>query len=181
MKSTVVYIHGWGSSPTTGTAVDIKKAFSKENFKCPHLDYTQDPILIQKHMDKLGKSLMLTNDSIVVGSSAGGFWADYIGSIYGIKTVLVNPSLHPSVNFRKYNLPGGYYTKYSELEKFVKQHARHHIVAFVGEKDDIVPRSHVTSHYKNPIVLKGEGHRLNDLSPVVKMISSMIGNFPEHH
>lgn len=179
MKTTIVYIHGWGSSPQGATAVDLKNHFSEENFISPHIDYTRDPDLIKKQMDSLGKILM-KKDAVVIGSSAGGFWADYIGSIYGIKTVLINPSLRPATNFIKYNLPDNYYTKYSKLQNDIKDHARHHIVAFAGEKDDIVPLSHIQTHYKNPIMLKGEGHRLKDLSPIIEMIKSMIGNFPEH-
>lgn len=180
MKSTIVYLHGWGSTPQSTTAQDIKKAFPKETFLCPQIHHDKDPKEIQKQMDALGKKLMGHHDAIVVGSSAGGFWADYIGSVYGIKTVLVNPSLHPSVNFKKYNLPEGHYKTYAQIEKYVKSHHRHHMVAFAGEKDDVVPMDHVTTHYKNPIVLKGEGHRLSNLKPVVKMVQSMIGNFAEH-
>lgn len=179
MKTTIVYIHGWGSSPQSQTALDIKKSFPDEIFICPHIDHSQDPDIIRHQMDDLGKKLM-QRDAIVVGSSAGGFWADYIGCIYGIKTVLINPSLRPELNFRKYNLPEEYYEKYKRIKAYIKNHSRHHMVAFAGEKDDVVPMSHVQTYYKNPIVLKGEGHRLSNLDPVVKMVQSMVGNFPEH-
>lgn len=180
MKSNIVYIHGWGSSPKSSTAIEIKSAFPNETFMCPKVDHSQSPKVTQAQMDKLGKSLMNHPDAVVVGSSAGGFWADYIGSVYGIKTVLINPSLHPSSNFKKFNLPDAYYKEYAEIEKFVKSHHRHHMVAFAGEKDDVVPMKLVKTHYKKPIVLKDEGHRLKDMSPVVKMIQAMIGNNPEH-
>jgi predicted esterase YcpF (UPF0227 family) len=131
-------------------------------------------------MNKLAKTLDKHSDVIIVGSSAGGFWADYLGSVYMFKTVLVNPSLRPSKNYKKYNLPGEYYTKYQQLQDWLASHARHHMVAFAGDKDEVVPTEHVKSHYKNPIMLKGEGHRLKNMTPVVKMVQSMIGNYPEH-
>jgi predicted esterase YcpF (UPF0227 family) len=180
MKSVIVYIHGMGSSSQGDTAKNIKKSFPKEQVVCPNIDHMSDPDKIRSQMDILGIALKHHSDAIVVGSSAGGFWADYIGSVYGIKTVLVNPSLKPSVNYKKYNLPKEYYDKYSNIQSFIRSHARHHMVAFVGDKDDVVPIEHVTSHYKTPHVLKGEGHRLKNLSPVVKMISSMVGNIPEY-
>lgn len=181
MKSLIVYVPGWGSSPNSETANKIKAAFPNETFMCPIVNHHDtSPKVTQAQMDALGKSLMNRHDAVIVGSSAGGFWADYVGSVYGIKTVLINPSLHPSSNFKKYNLPDLFYKEYAEIEKFVKSHHRHHMVAFAGDKDDVVPMKLVKTHYKNPVVLKDEGHRLKDLSPVVKMIQAMIGNNPEH-
>lgn len=180
MKSTVVYIHGYGSSPASDTAKHLKEAFPTEKFVCPHIDHSQDPDKIKAQMDKLAKQLTNHDDVVVVGSSAGGFWADYLGSVYGFKTVLVNPSLRPATNYKKYNLPSEYYDKYALMQDWIKKHARHHMVAFAGDKDDVVPLEHVKTHYKNPIMLKGEGHRLKNMTPVVKMVQSMIGNFPEH-
>jgi predicted esterase YcpF (UPF0227 family) len=181
MKSTIVYIHGYGSGPTGSTAQDIKKSFPSEKFLSPKIDHSQDPDLIKAQMDKLAKTLTNHNDVIIVGSSAGGFWADYLGAVYGFKTVLVNPSLRPATNYKKYNLPAEYYEKYIKLQDWLKHHTRHHMVAYAGDKDEVVPLEHVKTHYKNPIMLKGEGHRLKNMTPVVKMIQSMIGNFPEHN
>ena len=169
MKTTIVYIHGYGSSPASDTAQQIKKSFLTEKFVCPHIDHSSDPDKIRAQMDKLAKTLDKHNDVIVVGSSAGGFWADYLGSVYRFKT-----------NYKKYNLPDEYYTKYQQLQDWLKTHSRHHMIAFAGDKDEVVPTEHVKSHYKNPIMLKGEGHRLKNMTPVVKMVQSMIGNFPEH-
>lgn len=180
MKTTIVYLHGYGSSPESETAKAIKLAFPDEDFFCPHIDHSDDPLDNYIKMCKLGFDLV-EKDSIIIGSSAGGFWADLIGSSFRIKTILINPSLLPSINFRKYNLQEEYYRDYEFLESLTKTASRHHIVTFVGENDDVVPLSHIQTHYKNPIVLKGEGHRLNDLSQIIDMIKSMIGNFPEHN
>ena len=72
------------------------------------------------------------------------------------------------------------YDDYEFLQDLTIDFTRRNIVAFVGENDDVVPVSHVHTHYKTPIILKGEGHRLNDLYPIIDMIKSMVGNFPEH-
>ena len=181
MNSTIVYIHGYGSSPASSTAQHLQQSFPGEDFVCPSIDHSKDPSDIKAQIDDLAKFLLDQNDPIVVGSSAGGFWADYLGSEYGIKTVLVNPSLRPSTNYKKYNLPASHYDKYKKLEDALKNHQRHHMVAFVGDNDDVVPTQHVTDVYKKPIVLKGEGHRLKDMTPVVDMVRSMIGNYPEHN
>lgn len=180
MKSTVVYIHGYGSSPASDTAQQLKHAFPTEKFLCPQIDHSADPDKIKAQLDKLAKTLDKHDDVIIVGSSAGGFWADYLGSVYRFKTVLVNPSLRPATNYRKYNLPDAYYDKYEKLQTWLQTHSHHHMVAFVGDKDEVVPLNHVQTKYKKPIMLKGEGHRLSNMTPVIKMVQSMVGNFPEH-
>lgn len=180
MKSAIIYIHGYGSGPESSTAKVLAAAFPTESFFCPQLDHSQDPDLIKDQLyEFIGK--ITDKDIISVGSSAGGFWADYLGATYGIKTVLINPSLCPATNYKKYNLPSLYYDKYAKMQEELKPYPRHHMVAFAGDQDDVVPLEHVKTHYKNPIMLKGEGHRLNDMTPVVKMVQSMIGNFPEHN
>lgn len=180
MKSTILYIHGYGSSPSSKTAEQIKHAFPNEKFVCPHIDHSADPDMIRLAIDKLAKKLDIHADVIVVGSSAGGFWADYLGSVYRFKTVLVNPSLQPATNYKKYKLPDAYYDKYQKLQDWLKTHSRHHMIAFAGDNDEIVPTEHIRTHYKTPVMLKGEGHRLKNMTPVIKMIQSMIGNYPEH-
>lgn len=180
MKSTIVYIHGFGSSPSSDTAKQIKDAFHSEKFVCPHIDHSQNPDKIKAQIDKLAKQLTNHDDVVIVGSSAGGFWADYLGSVYGFKAVLVNPSLRPATNYKKYNLPSSYYDKYTKLQTLIRNHTRHHIVSFAGDKDEVVPLEHVKTHYKNPIMLKDEGHKLKNMTPVIQMIQTMIGNFPEH-
>jgi len=120
MKSVIVYIHGYGSGPDSNTAQELKNAFPTEDFICPQFDHSQDPDFIKAQVDELAKQLATYNDVIVVGSSAGGFWADYLGCVYGFKTVLVNPSLCPATNFRKYNLPESHYDKYDVMQNGFK-------------------------------------------------------------
>lgn len=180
MKSTIAYLHGFDSSPATPTAKKVKDAFPHENFECPHIDHRDDPDKIKDQMDKFAHHLHKKGDSVVVGSSAGGFWGDYLAAKHGIKSVLVNPSLHPSKNFRKYNLPEEHYKKYEKIEKEIKNHPRHTAVAFHGTEDKVVPLEHVQTHYKHPIMLHGEGHQLKDFTPVTDMAHKMVGNFPEH-
>jgi predicted esterase YcpF (UPF0227 family) len=181
MKSTIVYLHGVGSSPDSDTGKQIRSAFPHEQHIAPSIDHMQHPAKIRKQMDDLADHLKTHHDPIIVGSSAGGFWGDYMAAKHGIKSVLVNPSLKPSENFKKYNLPAEHYEEYKKLEKETENHPRHHAVAFHGTKDDVVPLKHITARYKKPIHLEGEGHRLKDMTPVLNMMKSMVGNFPEHH
>lgn len=181
MKSTIVYLHGFGSSPHGDTAQQMKNYFPGQKFIAPAIDHSQHPDVLKKQMDDLAKKLKKHDDPIIVASSAGGFWGDYMAAKHGIKTVLVNPSLRPSINYKKYNFPDEYYDAYKKLEDETKGHARHHVAVFHGTEDKIVPKEHIQTHYKKPIELPGEGHRIVNFTPVINTINHMIGNFPEHH
>jgi predicted esterase YcpF (UPF0227 family) len=179
MKSTIIYIHGLDSSPEAQAAQAVRAHFKGQKFIMPSVDHRSDPDKIRAQMDALGRSLAKEDDPIVVGSSAGGLWADYLAIKFGYKTVLINPALKPTVLFPKFGIPENYIAKYAKLEAMVAGKPRRNVVVYSGDKDDVVPTSVVHTHYKSPIVLKGEGHRLQNTKPVFDMIQSMIGNFPE--
>lgn len=179
MKSTIVYIHGYGSSPASDTAVKFKNEFKNENFVCPHINHDLDPYTTKKQLDSLATTLKDHDDVVVVGSSMGGFWADYLAVTHGFKTILINPALRPSVTMQRFNAPDKYIQHYKELETLVKPHSRHFIVTFYASDDEIIPIEHIHQHYKKPIILKGETHRLSSMTPVFNMVKKMIGNYPE--
>lgn len=180
MKSTIVYIHGYGSSPTSRTATAIKEAFPDEKFVCPHLDHDLEPEHTKKVLDALAKKLADEDDVVIIGSSMGGFWADYMAAVHGFKTVLINPALKPSETMKRFGASPATLAKYAALENLTHRHSRFHVVTFYGSEDKIVPLHHVQTKYKSPRILKGEGHQLSDLGPVFDMVQKMIGNYPEH-
>jgi len=179
MITAILYLHGYGSGPHGDTAVKLRKHLEIPGtvFICPQLDHTADPLKLYNEIVALGQKLDEDyDDIIVIGSSAGGFWAQLLNTIFGFKTVLINPSLRPEINFRKYELPDDYYDTY---ERIGNQSGFRTAIVFTGTNDQIVPIEHIHKYYKNPIMLEGEGHRLNCLDPIIDMVLSMIGNFPE--
>lgn len=180
MKSTIVYIHGYGSSPASDTAVKFKNEFKDEHFLCPHINHDLDPYTTKKQfIDAFADKLKNHDDVVVIGSSMGGFWADYMAVTHGFKAVLINPALKPSVTMKRFDAPDKYIKHYAEIEDFIKPHSRHFIVTFYGSDDEIIPIDHIHQHYKNPIILKGETHRISNMKPVFDMVKKMIGNYPE--
>ena len=91
--ATVIYFHGFASTGT-GPKVDaLKSAFPNDVVLAP--DLPSDPVdvilTINSIIDKV-KNYPL----IFVGTSLGGFWANYFGQVYDVPAVLVNPSTRPS-------------------------------------------------------------------------------------
>ena len=98
MASTlVVYLHGFRSSPRSSKAVMTGEAIrnlSSENnpieWYCPQLlaSPKESMDLVNKHI-KDSKA----DQIIVIGSSLGGFYANYLAEQYGCKAVVLNPAV----------------------------------------------------------------------------------------
>ncbi|GLQ32491.1 YqiA/YcfP family alpha/beta fold hydrolase [Litoribrevibacter albus] len=97
--SSLIYIHGFNSSPNStkariiGNSLDIL-GFSSDNYIVPDLNYEPDQA-IAKLVDCIETLLARQEDIYLIGSSLGGFYATYLAEKYGLKTVLVNPAIRP--------------------------------------------------------------------------------------
>ena len=96
-KTLLVYLHGFRSSPRSSKAVitgDAVKAISKEHdpyeFYCPQLlaSPKQSMDMVTAYIDRAQFDRLL-----VVGSSLGGFYANFLAEKYGCKAVALNPAV----------------------------------------------------------------------------------------
>ena len=87
----ILYIHGFASSGLGAKARTVR-AFFGEEAMAPSLSYVPDLAVdtltqivetAEKHGEKIG----------LIGSSLGGFYALWLAERYGLRCVLVNPSL----------------------------------------------------------------------------------------
>jgi len=88
----IIYIHGFNSSGQSGKARELAEIFPDEQVLAPDLPWQPKlaiemlEYLIQSHA---GESLLL------IGSSLGGYYAQYLGNRFSLPVVLINPALHP--------------------------------------------------------------------------------------
>lgn len=101
--NSLIYIHGWESSGEGKTAGRIKEYFKRDfTVICPTL--SKNPLDNLKQMRRIILDSILTGcEPLLVGSSWGGLFALYMSRVYATKTVLLNPSLWPSINLKKYS------------------------------------------------------------------------------
>lgn len=91
--ATLLYIHGFLSSPSSFKAQQVKdycqKYHSDITYICPQLPPYPDECAqkLEALMDVVDKPVY------IVGSSMGGFWATWLSERYGYKAVLVNPAV----------------------------------------------------------------------------------------
>jgi len=91
----IIYLHGFRSAGASPKVDALKAAFGAENVFAPDLPF--DPAEVVKLVADIIHARHLQtkwkNDKLIfVGTSLGGFYANYFGQLYDCPAVLVNPS-----------------------------------------------------------------------------------------
>ncbi len=103
----IIYIHGFGSSGNGGKASLFKEYFEEEVI-APSLSYV--PSLAIDTLEQLIEMFLEKDETVgLVGSSLGGYYAIHLASKYGLKAVLINPSIYPYKTLDKVGMSMNYY------------------------------------------------------------------------
>ncbi len=174
MNYCVIYFHGFKGSPESITKKAIEVALPDLKVVGFPINHEEDPAVTEFNLDVLFNDVLEIynpREIIVVGNSAGSFWANHFARTYGTKLILINPSLYPRRNLTKYGLD----------EKVLKALENFHVsnkplpdhFVFVGEEDDVVDNSDIGFLFQKVQILPGEGHRLRDHLPVINKVREM--------
>ncbi|MEA9567669.1 YqiA/YcfP family alpha/beta fold hydrolase [Polynucleobacter sp. AP-Nickl1-40-C4] len=194
MPSTlVVYLHGFRSSPRSSKAVltgDAIKALSTANnpmeWYCPQLLASpKDSMdMVIRHIEAS------THDRLVViGSSLGGYYTNYLAEKFGCKAVALNPAvrapkeLAPHVGMltsydtnEPYDFRPEYIDELKALQvESISNPSRYFLIAAKG--DELLDWQEMVDFYKGAeqLVLEGGDHGISDypnhLPKVINFIS----------
>lgn len=157
MVKTILYFHGFASSSDSEKARIIKSHISKISKKIKI--FTPDLSNNFKKANDQIKKLIDENekDFIFIGSSLGGYYANFFGNINNSKVILINPAIPPLKGFEEYL---GENENYSTGEKFI-----------VTNEDIKFLRTLVTKKFnnqKNTLVFLESGDEVLDYIDTVK-------------
>ena len=190
----LVYLHGFRSSPRSSKAVmtgqGIKALSSLENpieWYCPQLlaSPKESIAMVEDHIKRSGADRI-----VVVGSSLGGFYANYLAEKYGCKAVVLNPAVRAA---RELAPHVGMMTAYDSDEPFdfrpeyideltslqvekISNPSRYFLIAAKG--DELLDWQEMVGFYPGAkhLVLEGGDHGIADyadhLPQVLKFIST---------
>ncbi len=100
---TIVYLHGFISSPQSKKAVMlgdyVRNCVSGLDYRVPELHHR--PALAVAQAGEACRGIA-SGDLTLVGSSLGGFYATVIAERLGCRAVLLNPSVRPHLRFGAY-------------------------------------------------------------------------------
>ena len=195
MPSTLlVYLHGFRSSPRSSKAVmtgEAVKAMSTADnpieWYCPQLlaSPMQSMDMVTEHIERSKADRI-----VVIGSSLGGFYANYLAEKYGCKAVALNPAVFAAKELAPHV---GMMTSYDSDEPFdfrpeyidelkalqverISDPRRYFLIAAKG--DELLDWNEMSAFYPGAkqLILEGSDHGIADypehLPKVLEFISS---------
>lgn len=93
---TLLYIHGFLSSPASGKAVQVHDWLQRHRpdmeYRCPFLTpyFDESKQVLESIVEGI-----LPEPVYLMGSSLGGYWATYLAERYDLSAVLINPLVEP--------------------------------------------------------------------------------------
>lgn len=98
----LVYLHGFNSGPQSLKAEETRDWLARHaphtGFHCPQLSVHPAIALDQAHRLVAG----LPADTLLVGSSLGGFYAAWLAQTLGRRAVLINPTVQPHLDLAQF-------------------------------------------------------------------------------
>ncbi|WP_250656617.1 YqiA/YcfP family alpha/beta fold hydrolase [Alkalimarinus coralli] len=96
-RTTLVYLHGFNSSPESYKAQVLRAYLETSDYQCnyliPRLSYS--PAQVACSLSELIEQQLMLGPVALIGSSLGGYYAIYFAEKYGLKAALINPAVKP--------------------------------------------------------------------------------------
>jgi predicted esterase YcpF (UPF0227 family) len=193
MKTTLlVYLHGFRSSPNSTKAVmtgeAVRALSSVENtyeWYCPQLlaSPKQSMDMVVKHIDQSE-----ANRIVIIGSSLGGFYTNYLAEKYRCKGIVLNPAVYAA---RELEPHVGMMTAYDSEEPFdfkaeyidqlralqvdaISDPHRYFLIAAKG--DELLDWKEMVAFYSGAqqLVLEGSDHGIADYADHLQAVIQFI-------
>jgi predicted esterase YcpF (UPF0227 family) len=147
--TTIIYFHGWGSIGDSIKSRSLKSEFNSYTVIAP--DLPVNPIEVEKLVDDLIKECT-DYPIILVGTSLGGFYANYFAHKFNIQCFLINPSTNPSKTLERklgdninyatkehFEFKEEYLKRYSEMETLINKSIDCNLITlFLSRDDDVI-------------------------------------------
>ena len=165
-KSKIIYLHGYGSSPSSEKVKSLQEHF---DVYAPNV-----PLLFDEAFESLITELknLKSLDVVLVGTSLGGYWASLLSEMFKIPAIIINPSCSPNKTLAKYKnvaLTDLELSKYKDLD--LKSSVPR--IVLLAEDDEILDYRIAEQLFK-PIaevkLFESGGHRFNEVEIIAKYI-----------
>ena len=177
----IIYVHGFKSC-----GIGEKSKAIKSYFDIPTL--TPDlPFSPQKALKFL--ETLINDETILIGSSLGGYFAIYLAQKHNLKAVLINPSLKPYKTLKNYvgiqyrycdNKPFKWKKKYlKELKNLKTEYKNGQYLVLLQSKDEILNYKKTLKTFKKlpnakVVVEYGGNHRFENIDDYLCLIKNFI-------
>lgn len=184
----IVYLHGFNSSAQASTLQVLRAHFGTIAVGVSY-DYINADRAHQQ-IQTLIAEFWGQEEIIFVGTSLGGFWANYFAQRYGEKCVLINPSLRPSESLKKYIGENANYKtgevrtlKLEDCERYRKYEVPINRFIFrstlLGTSDTVIDLEETRRLLEGTYIQEvAAGHRIEDKSLIISLVEHAMNTYP---
>lgn len=197
----LIYLHGFNSSPQSNKAQVLGRYMEERGlgarYACPALPHRPEQACaaIEHAIERAieyatgaGTAGMPQEQTTLVGSSLGGFYATWFAERYGLKAALINPAIHPHRDLRAFlgvqqNLHTG--EKYELTEAHLAQWAQLFVPAITPSRylllvetgDELLDYREAVGKYAGArqVVVQGGDHTLQSFADHIRQILQFAG------
>jgi len=101
----IIYLHGFNSGPASHKAAWLREQLAPAVLFAPGYEPHRAHEAVRdlrKFISRLRRENPAERRLLLIGSSLGGFWAQYLAPEFGAAIVLINPSLQPDVSLARH-------------------------------------------------------------------------------
>ena len=175
----ILYIHGFNGTPEGAKLDMLRHHYRNAEIIAPQHDSRAKNVF--PLLDKVARNLDMTDD-VILGSSLGGFWANFFSLRYGLAAVLVNPAVRPSQSLKELDYPQA--SEYHEFENQISATDVSPRIVLLAEDDEVLNYRDAYEYYSPVCQVETSptgGHRMNDPESLDRMrtrLSEMINRAP---
>ena len=186
----LLYIHGFGSCGQGNKVVQLKKYFGANDVLSP--DLSHDP---PQAMAQLEELIAAHPVDMLLGSSLGGYYAEWLNGRHGIPSVLINPSTQPQITLARLIGPNKEWCtgktfnwtakQVESLGQFQRERpgASERYLLIVQTGDEVLDYRLAAERYRDyeVVITQGGNHRFESLEPYLPRIALFREQFSRSH
>lgn len=174
---TLFYFHGFASSGNSRTVELLREAYPNARVVSPTYN-TRDAHEAVKTLSKEIAENVSSKDFVVfVGTSLGGFFANFFSNKMLIPSVLINPCLDPGKLLQKHNPEHGvdcdsFYRYYLEDLLSVPK------TVVLGREDEVIPYNTFLDRLSkyHVFIKENMGHRVSNITEIKDAVDEILNN-----
>lgn len=185
----ILYLHGLNSAGTAGKAIILQHAFEPLPVLCPTYP-AYSPHQAIEQLTQLMSEVSHPEQMIIVGSSMGGFYGQYLARQFPIKRLMmINPALHPwqllkdAVGPQQNFVTGERYQLTHELVEATHQYGIENVndgmatTLFLDRDDETIDYKIAADIYSDAgelCIFDGGDHRFQHMKEAIEVIRGYI-------
>lgn len=174
----IVYLHGFDSNSPGNHEKVLQLQFIDPDVRFISYSTLHPRHDMQHLLKEVDKAIQQGGDtkSLICGVGLGGFWAERIGFLCGIRQVAFNPNLYPQDNMSgKIDRPEEYVDIASKCISDFREKNRDRCLVVLSRHDEMLDSKRTAGDlhsYYEIVWDEKQGHKFKDLSPHLQRIKA---------